>query len=225
MHTGTLFAIMALLAVCAQAQNGTVPDCGCALKKQGLKITCDKTTVQKAFDALGTSKCSTDCSSTACVKNWLVVTSAHDYCEHEDLPEAIEKGFHTFEEKCAPNDCLVKRKYNSALPMCPTPSCSNSTATANAITQLTTLGCSATTCATNANCTAAYRLLRAVHDLCPTVQGNVLTVIHDYEDPCEAAGCNGADAKYDPNACSQSSASSFSVSGFVIVVIIAMLTI
>jgi hypothetical protein len=185
-------------------------ECGCALKALDLTVTCDKVQVQAAYDALVSNNCAADCASGDCSKNYLIVQSAHDYCHHEDLPVAVEKGFHTWETACAKHDCLVKRKFDVSLPTCATTDCGNTTAATAAITTLRDLGCAAGNCTTSAACATAYRLVRAVHDSCAAdqISSEVELAVHDYESPCEAAGCNSADESYDPNTCTETSSSS-----------------
>ena len=197
-------------------------ECACVFehRNDGTSITCDSQTIQTAFDALTAANCATDCDSMACEELYQVVQSAHDYCHHDELPVAIETGFHQFEAECEQHDCLIKRKYDADLPACQTYECDDAAVATAALAVLNDNNC-ATACATETVCADAYRTIRYLHDSCDhdSITLEVEEGIHDFEGPCESVGCNVATADYDPNECDHSdhdhdhdSAASFSVS-------------
>ena len=79
---------------------------------------CSSTTeATTAAAALTSGSCDTDCSSTACTNAYRIVRAAHDRCEEDDMPEAIEDGIHDFEESCESAECNVATK-DAGVPTC-----------------------------------------------------------------------------------------------------------
>jgi hypothetical protein len=92
--------LLAASAVSASS-HGKLPTCACLAGDLGFKIDCTATQViQDAYDAL-TKDCLKDCKSAACTKNFAIVESHHDFCLHDQVPKAVEVGFHDLEEVCA----------------------------------------------------------------------------------------------------------------------------
>ena len=52
-----------------------------------------------------TNNCNTTCSSAACKLLFQKVLMAHDSCEEDDIPAAIENTLHAYEEKCHDHFC------------------------------------------------------------------------------------------------------------------------
>ena len=52
-----------------------------------------------------TNNCNTDCSSATCKLYFQKVLMAHDSCDEDDIPSAIENTLHAYEEKCHDHFC------------------------------------------------------------------------------------------------------------------------
>jgi hypothetical protein len=148
----------------------------------GFEISCaDAAAVEAAYDFV---KACDDCSTTECTKNWAIVEAHHDLCLHDEIPKRVEHGFHDLEAKC-PHACLIGRK-SGGLVDCPVVNC------ADADTVLAAFYAGSHDCATwcTGPCGAAYKQLRAFHDVCD--MGLDLAyekLLHDLEEPCEAHNC------------------------------------
>lgn len=63
-------------------------------------IECEDGSGNEAYARLLVNGCQADCSSQACIDDFLILRTVHDLCDHEDLTEAAEDGLHDFEESC-----------------------------------------------------------------------------------------------------------------------------
>lgn len=89
--------------------------CHIAKKLDKSLPTCDEAdcaagdALQAAFDYLEdeSNGCASDCSANECGKNFQMLRAAHDACEIDDLPQAVEEGIHDFEDACAAQECNV----------------------------------------------------------------------------------------------------------------------
>jgi hypothetical protein len=127
------------------------------------------------------------CSSTECRKNFAIVETHHDFCLHDEVPYAVEVGFHDLEDKCE-HECMIGRKTDG-LVVCEEVHCDEADSTLmSAYSDAMAADC-ATTC--TAACGAFYRTLRAFHDACPADAMNqaMEEYIHDLEEPCEEYDC------------------------------------
>ena len=70
-------------------------------------VTCStaKDDLASVTTDLQTATCNTDCSSATCKTLFQKVLMAHDSCEEDELPSAIEKTLHDYEEKCENQFC------------------------------------------------------------------------------------------------------------------------
>ena len=88
----------------------------------------------------------------------------HDYCEHDDIPIAVENGFHDLEEaKC--HECSMSRKHIAGLPNCPEVDCEDPGVLTMAYDALkTTAGCTDAEngCCSNDAEKGAWKVMMAV---------------------------------------------------------------
>lgn len=100
--------------------------------------------------------------------------------------QAIETGFHDYDEVCA--SCDIVREEIPGAPLCPAVNCTDGSGTA-AYQNLLTNGCNIEC---NESCKDDWLTLRVVHDTC---DHSALTQaaeegLHAIEDPCAAYQCN-----------------------------------
>ena len=200
---------MATVALTASkvAAHGHGEACGCVAMEPDTAFTIDcsdTATMMQAFNDLVANSCNasaTACEQTSCKRDYFIIQSHHDFCDHDQVPEAIEDGLHDFEGVC--EDCIIRRQYNPSLPQCPSITCSDPTEANNAYADLTDAsnGCSSDCSA--AVCRDAYQVIRAYHDSCDEddISTMIETGIHDFEDVCEQQGCNIVSKAFDPNTC------------------------
>ena len=192
------YLLWSLLAAAAAVIVGTVGtvsasggSCACEAEELGFTIDCaDTQTMLDALTFLKTNACSVDCSSEECEKNYYIVQAHHDFCPEDEVPEAIEDGFHDFDEFCV--NCSITKPFVEGAPDCPAPACEDDSGN-DAYTALVETGC-------NLNCDSdvcrdLYFVLRTVHDEC---DHGVLSVaaekgLHDLERPCQDHVCNKID--------------------------------
>ena len=170
--------------------------CACAAAATpGFSIDCsNQGAMTTAVNVLAANVCANDCSSNICQTNFWIVQAHHDYCLESELPDAVEDSLHLYEDAC--EECSILRKFDSSLPDCPPPNCSNGSGDAafNAMTAANCVSdCSGALCATN------FQTLRAVHDLCEEDDITTLTELgfHDLEEACEDENCNPGDESFD----------------------------
>jgi hypothetical protein len=161
--------------------------CACEAEENGFSIDCaNSALLLDTLAALIADDCSTDCSSAACHKNFLIVQSHHDFCLHDEVPSPVEDAFHDFEAVC--EHCAITRKRDPDLSNCPVSVCDNrgDEAYQALLTEGCVNACSSSTCANN------YQILRSEHDNCDdgTISESAETGIHDLEEICEAFNCN-----------------------------------
>jgi len=70
-----------------------------------------------AAAALTSEDCNTDCTTGPCVAAYRTVRAAHDRCDEDDVPEAVEDSLHEFEESCEAAECNVATK-DAGVPTC-----------------------------------------------------------------------------------------------------------
>ena len=178
--------------------------CACAADTHGFTIDCgNSAAITAAIDYLNANTgCATaeacPTNSAECKKQYLLLMAHHDYCAHDEIPAAAEKGIHDFESYYA--GCSIKRRYNGNLPDCPAldAACSEaSNLLSNAITILDTNNCAAD--CSSSTCKEMYRDILMAHDNCdhddlPTTLEKTL---HDLEEICEANLCNTVSAPFE----------------------------
>jgi hypothetical protein len=186
-----LFSLFALIApvFCAGSEDEHAHEnsCACEAEENGFSIDCANSELMlNTLAALIADDCSTDCSSAACHKNFLIVQSHHDFCLHDEVPSPVEDAFHDFEEVC--EHCAITRKRDPDLSNCPISVCDNrgDEAFEALLKGGCVNGCSSPTCGNN------YQILRSEHDNCDdgTISESAETGSHDLEEICEAFECN-----------------------------------
>ena len=175
------------------------PQCACLADAQGWKIDCaDKAAMSAALTYLETAgnNCKTKSHSTECEKNYNIINAHHDHCDHDQVPEEIEKELHEFEEYYT--DCEIKRKFYTLGGVCDAIECHGASAElTTAIADLAANQCNVTAnCASKSKCYETYRKILMAHDTCddddlPTTLEKAL---HDYEEACDAKRCNTVSA-------------------------------
>jgi hypothetical protein len=183
------FYLLTLVApcFCAGSEDEHNHSCACEAKENGFSIDCGNSALMlDTLAALIADDCSTDCSSAACKKNFLIVQSHHDFCLHDEVPSPVEDAFHDFEAVC--EHCAITRKRDPDLSNCPFSVCDNrgDEAYQALLTEGCVNDCSSSTCGNN------YQILRTEHDNCDdgTISESAETGIHDLEEICEAFNCN-----------------------------------
>jgi len=174
--------------------------CTCRAEELGITIDCANTdAMSNALKTLQEMACQqgTNCKTKPeCDKAFILLRTHHDYCLHAQVPDDVSKELHDYEGACS--ECTIAKQFDSSLPMCDAPTCSDAAAIKEAhdYLELASNGC-ATDCA-QSECGAKFRVLRAAHDLCDVndLPQEVEEGIHDFEDACAAQDCN-AHAKDD----------------------------
>jgi hypothetical protein len=161
-----------------------------------------------AIGVLEKNDCTEECNSNEeCVKSFLIIQSHHDYCFHEEVPEAIAVNMHVYEEICTDAHCDIPAKHDADQRKCPPVECvdekgeptdAGDVAFQNMLDSTSNCkkDCSTSDCANN------FRMIKTVHDKCPrdTLSTPVEIAYHDLDEACDSFGCNLADADEDENA-------------------------
>jgi hypothetical protein len=183
-----LFALVTpLFCAGSEDEHAHHNSCACEAIENGFSIDCANGDLMlDTLAALIADDCSTDCSSAACHKNFLIVQSHHDFCLHDEVPPPVEDAFHDYEETC--EHCAITRKRDPDLSNCPVHVCDNrgDEAYQALLTEGCVNECSSSTCGIN------YQILRSEHDNCEdgTISQSAETGIHDLEEMCVAFNCN-----------------------------------
>ena len=177
-----------------------LPKCACHAAAEGWKIDCDdQTAMNNALTYLETASnnCKTKDHSAECEKNFNIINTHHDHCNHEEVPETIEKEIHEFEDLYT--DCKIERKWYQTGELCAEVHCEESGIKAELTTEINYLknnNCNATdsSCAADKKCKAAFQKVLMAHDTCDhdDVPTNVEQTLHDYEEACDSQRCNTA---------------------------------
>ena len=72
------------------------------------------------------NNCKTKSHSTECEKNYNIINAHHGHCDHDQVPEEIEKEIHEFEEYYT--KCDIKRKYYTLGGVCDAIECHGASA-------------------------------------------------------------------------------------------------
>ena len=197
----SLLLVTLATATAAEAEAIETHKCACEAVEFGFDIDCNNTAAMlNALTFLKASTCATDCTSTDCEKNWLIMQVHHDYCPEERLPEEIEDAFHDYDMTC--KHCDIVKTFIEGAPDCPVPVCTDSSGN-DAYVSLVEGGC-LTDCSSD-TCRDYFFLLRAVHDGCE--EGALTTDtekgLHDLEAACAAQNCNAPAGLEDPLVCDE----------------------
>ena len=136
--------------------------CACAAEEYGYVIDClDTTAMADALALLKSSACASDCSSTVCQENWLIVQTHHDYCDSDAIPQEVEADFHDFDTAC--KSCDIARAAVDGAAACPVVDCEDGSGN-EAYAHLVDHGCLQD--CSDAECEADFLILTTVHDTC-----------------------------------------------------------
>ena len=176
-----------------------LPKCACHAAAEGWKIDCSATAaMNNALTYLETTSnnCETKDHSAECEKNFNIINTHHDHCNHDEVPETIEKEIHEFEGFYT--DCQIEREWYTLGGVCDEVHCEESGTKAElttAINDLKSNNCNATatSCAAD-KCKAAFQKVLMAHDTCDhdDVPTEVEQTLHDYEEACDSVRCNTA---------------------------------
>lgn len=161
--------------------------CACEAEEFGFEINCNNTDVMvEAMTNLQTLGCSSNCTSSECEKNFMIIVSHHDYCPEADIPEVVEDGFHDYDEVCV--HCAISRKSIEGVEPCPNATCDNSGNEAYA--SAVSAGC-LDDCSSD-ECKNAFFTLSMVHDNCDhdTLTQAAEEGLHDLEVSCPQHVCD-----------------------------------
>lgn len=195
--TVLLLSLLTGRRVLAQEEEET---CACAAEERDFTIDCsDMSAMQAACDLLQSNNCASDCSSSLCERNFLIMLAHHDFCLEDELASCVEDDIHDLEEVCEV-ECEILKKFREGLPDCPEPNCGDSRGD-DAFAAMVVGGC-ADDCSTT-TCQSNYRILKGYHDDCEEEDINTTTEqgFHDMAEACEeiepSVSCNPASASVD----------------------------
>ena len=78
------------------------------------------TSLATADQTLATNNCSSSCTSEICSTTFQQIVRAHDTCNEDALPAAVEKALHSYEEICEDQLCnVVEKEFNLDFSTCP----------------------------------------------------------------------------------------------------------
>lgn len=193
--SNSAWKIRTLLADDHDHDHAKGPQCACLADAQGWKIDCaDSAAMSAALTYLETSgnNCKTKSHSTECEKNYNIIKAHHDHCDHDEVPELIEKELHEFEGYY--EQCDIHRKWYQLGGECAAIECHDASADlTTAIADLATHQCNTTAnCESKKECYETFQKILMAHDTCdeddlPTTLEQAL---HDYEEACDAKRCN-----------------------------------
>ena len=175
--------------------HAAAPECACLAASEGWPLDCtDKTAMAKALTYLeANADCKTKSHSATCEKNYNVIRAHHDHCDHDEVPEEVEKEIHEFESFYT--KCKIHRKYDVTIDDCAEAHCDEASELNATVTKLAENNCATgTNCQTKDVCKNAYQKILMAHDTCDhdDLPTSVEKAIHDYEDACELSLCNTA---------------------------------
>lgn len=181
--------LLSLLVVLTLFQSSHGASCACEAENTGFSINCeDPDAMVNALAMLQSNGCQTDCTSSTCSRNFLVIQSHHDYCLEGQVPETVEEGLHDYEDAC--EECDITPLPDPNLPTCPDVNCKVDGEGNAAYQALLSEGCLAD--CSSQSCGDNYRILNAAHDLCPedSLTPEAEEGLHDLGEPCASQGCN-----------------------------------
>lgn len=171
--------------------------CACVAGRLGFNIDCtNDAAITNAINYLSENNwiCSSCQPSDECVKQFAILQTHHDYCHHEEIPEAAEHEIHDFEAFY--EGCSIKRRYDSDLDDCPAGKCSTAKTDLPSQAELDAADC-ATDCS-SATCKEYFQAILWAHDNCEHDEIKQIheTALHDLEETCDGNNptrmCNSA---------------------------------
>jgi len=183
--------------------------CACKAIDHGFTIDCSNmAAISEAFNYLEENKATCQVAEACpantdlCKRNYLYLMAHHDHCAHTEVPEAAEKGIHSYEKYYA--GCSIHRRYNTQIEDCPAlpvPCKQVKQTTTTAIANIKAKGCLTTCTGPDADpeCKALYQKILLAHDTCAhdELDTELEVTLHDMEDACEDALCNTAKGPVD----------------------------
>jgi len=171
------------------------PECACLAASEGWPLDCTgKTAMAKALTYLeANADCKTKSHSATCEKNYNIIRAHHDHCDHDEVPEEVEKEIHEFESFYT--KCKIHRKYDVTINDCAEAHCDEASELSATVTILADNSCATKpNCQTKDECKNAYQKILMAHDTCDhdDLPTSVEKAIHDYEESCELSLCNTA---------------------------------
>ena len=182
--------------------------CACAAGRLGFSIDCtNQAAITAAITYLSTHGICASCApSDECKKQFAILQTHHDYCHHEEIPEAAEHEIHDFEAFY--EGCTIKRRYDPQLAMCPASVCATAKTDLPTKAQLDAADCD-NDCS-SATCKSYFQDILWAHDNCEHDEIDQIheAALHDLEEKCDESGhmCNSAPEAFvrlDYSACPQ----------------------
>ena len=212
----TVLLALCLLGVANAQDHGhdhdSVEVCGCAAKEEDHPFSTDcknKTALAASWKALSAcEKSKKGCQESKDSKGMMVCKGAffhlqfaHDWCPHDTLTEAQEKGIHDWEDYCV--ECAVSKPYNPKFKDCVKPKCEDASVAKKAFDTLKAKCTEPKKCCKTTEQKDAWTTVMSYHDLCDhdDVPEYIEKAYHDYEEACEDFGCNSVDKGYDGTKC------------------------
>ena len=212
----TVLLALCLLGVANAQDHGhdhdSVEVCGCAAKEEDHPFSTDcknKAALAASWKALSAcEKSKKGCQESKDSKGMMVCKGAffhlqfaHDWCPHDTLTEAQEKGIHDWEDYCV--ECAVSKPYNPKFKDCVKPKCEDASVAKKAFDTLKAKCTDPKKCCKDTEQTDAWTTVMSYHDLCDhdDVPEYIEKAFHDYEEACEDFGCNSVDKGYDGSKC------------------------
>ena len=210
--------VWACMLSCAHAQghdhdhDDAVEVCACAAKEEEHPFSTDcknKKAMAASLSTLkGCKKTKKGCQEYKDSKGIMTCKGAffhlqfvHDWCPHDTLTEAQEKGIHDYEDVCV--SCAVSKAYNKKWKDCVKPKCKDAAPAKKALDTLKAKCKDPKKCCKTTEQKNAWMTVMTYHDLCDhdDVPSYIEKAYHDYEHACEDSGCNSVKKGYDGTVC------------------------
>ena len=159
--------------------------CACVAGRLGFNIDCtNDAAITNAISYLSTNGICSSCQpSDECVKQFAILQTHHDYCHHEEIPEAAEQEIHDFEAFY--EGCSIKRRYDPDLEDCPKGTCSKAKTDLPSQAELDAADCKNDCSSTT--CKQYFQDILWAHDNCEHDEIEQIheTALHDLEETCD----------------------------------------
>ena len=187
--------------------------CACAAAEHGFDIDCtNPAPISAAIAYLSANGVCASCEPTEeCKRQFSILQTHHDYCHHEEIPEAAENEIHDFEAFYSGDDsCFIMRRYDTTLDDCPTGVCA--TASTDLPTQADLDAADCGNDCSSSTCKTYFQQILWAHDNCEhdEIEQFHETALHDLEETCDSnvptRMCNSAPdtvVRLDYSACPQ----------------------
>ena len=159
--------------------------CACVAGRLGFNIDCtNAAAITSAINFLSANGICSSCEpSDDCVKQFAILQTHHDYCHHEEIPEAAELEIHDFEAFY--EGCSIKRRYDPDLEDCPAGTCSSAKTDLPSQAELDAADCKNDCSSTT--CKQYFQDILWAHDNCEHDEIEQIheTALHDLEETCD----------------------------------------